>query len=261
MISRKTEIRTGKLYKETIWPKGKGKIQIKKNMPVDLYGGYLNYETSFLVMVKFNNKTKIIGIPMNIAYEFNKNQNIIKEFIKNHLGEGNFEILKKQIPYETEFVIKNHPVYIKGYGIQNKTCEVSNALQLKFNKQQLIKWKYTFNRLLNDRANTKQYPDLIYKEELRDILKELYKVKKDYPLFKSSVKKIEDRLIVDNLKIEELEKVISELFKLYHCNSVNADLSSFGLGNRIGRLSGINISNGKIISSSCTSIKRKNYEF
>ena len=109
--------------------------------------------------------------------------------------------------------------------------------------------------------NLKNYPDLVYYENLKEILNELYHNKNKYFLFENNITKIEDKLIADNLNIEEIEKVIIELLKLYHCNSENANLKDFGLGDRIGRLSGINITNGTIISRSSTGIKEKYYEF
>ena len=48
---------------------------------------------------------------------------------------------------------------------------------------------------------------------------------------------------------------------MYHCNSVNANLSEFGLSDRIGRLSGNNITSGTIIFKSITGIWESKYEF
>lgn len=261
IISRKTEIRTGKLFKETIWKKGKGKIQIKKNMSTELYGGYLNIETSYLTLISSNNKLKIIGIPMNIASGKIKSNDKLNKFIEEHINNKEYKVIKSKIPFDTLLIIKDHPIYIKGYGVQNKNCEVSNALQLKFKKEQMLKWKYSIHRLLNDKSNRKKLSDTIYMDNLKEILEELYKMKNKYPLFTSSIQKIEDKIKVDELSIDDLEKIIIELLKLYHCNSVNADLSKYGLGNRIGRLSGINITNGTIINKSCTGIKGRKYEF
>ncbi len=150
IISRKTEIRTGKLFKETIWKKGKGKIQIKKNMSTELYGVYLNVETSYLTLISSNNKLKIIGIPMNIASDKIKSNDKLNKFIEEHINNKEYKVIKSKIPFDTLLIIKDHPIYIKGYGVQNKNCEVSNALQLKFKKEQMLKWKYSFHRLLNE---------------------------------------------------------------------------------------------------------------
>lgn len=261
LISRKTEIRTGKIFKETIWKKGTGKIRIKKNMPVEKYGGYLNIETSNLIIIKSNNKNKMIGIPISIVTKCLEDKKELNKFASEHLKTTKVDIIKESIPFETLIIYKKHPVYIKGYSIQKKTCEVSNALQLKFKKSQLIKWKYALERLLNDKNNYKGYPDSIYKEKLIEILNELFNIKENYPLFVNSITKIKEQLCINNLNIEDLEKIIIELLKLYHCNSENADLSKYNFGNRIGRLSGINITNGTIINISNTGIWKRKYEF
>ena len=261
LVSRKTEIRTGKLFKETIYKKGKGKIKIKKNLPIEIYGGYLNMETSFLVLVKYNNKTKIVGIPIEIALKVKKEKNELMKYLESHLETQNIEIINDKIPYETLIFIKEQPIYIKGYSVQKRTCELSNALQLKIKKEKMIKWKYALNRLFNDNKNINEYSDELYIKNLKNIENELYENKTQYPLFKNAIQQIEDNFKEKELKIEDYETIIRELFKLYHCGSEKVDLSKYGLGDRIGRLSGINISKGTIVSSSCSGIKRKEYEF
>ena len=42
---------------------------------------------------------------------------------------------------------------------------------------------------------------------------------------------------------------------------INGNLKEYGLGDRIGRLSGYNISTGTIISKSVTGIWKRKYEF
>mgnify|MGYP004473862875 CR=1 FL=1 len=261
LVSRKTEIKTGKLFKETIYKKGKGKISIKKNLPIEIYGGYLNMETSFLVLVKYNNKTKLVGIPIEIALKVKKGKNELKNFLESHLKTKNIEIINDKIPYETLIFIKDQPIYIKGYSVQKRTCELSNALQFKIKKENMIKWKYALNRLFNDNKNINEYSDELYIKNLKNIENELYETKTQYPLFKNAIQQIEDNFKEKELKIEDYETIIRELFKLYHCGSEKVDLSKYGLGDRIGRLSGINISKGTIVSSSCSGIKRKEYEF
>ena len=73
--------------------------------------------------------------------------------------------------------------------------------------------------------------------------------------------KIKQKLNYKELSLEEKKKVIIELFKLFHCNSANANLSSYGLGDRIGRLSGNNITTGTIIDKNITRTKESTYEF
>lgn len=82
-----------------------------------------------------------------------------------------------------------------------------------------------------------------------------------YPLFENEIKKIEEKLDLNKMNYYELSKIIIETLKIYHCNSANGNLKDFGLGDRIGRLSGNNITNGELTSKSITGIKESKYEF
>lgn len=260
LVSRKTEIRSGKFFKETIYPKEKGNIAIKENMPVDLYGGYSNMETSYLCLVKYNNKNKLIGIPMTIAVKTEKDKIVKVNFIKEHLNlkeNEDITILKDHIPYEVEMIYKNQNVYVKGYSIKNKVCEVANARQLKIKKDYMLKWNKALEYILN---NNKSYEIEAIKYS-NDIIKYLLSLENEYPLFAKEIIKIREKLNLSVLTLQDKQKIIIELFKLFHCNSVNANLSTYNLGDRIGRLSGNNITSGVIINKSSTGIKESYYEF
>lgn len=138
----------------------------------------------------------------------------------------------------------------------HKNCEISNALQLKIKKSQMIKWKYALQYILN---NKKQYLSDAenYSNEIIDFLVNLNL----YPLLKKKLDKIKSTLNFDNLNLDQKKKIIMELFKMYHCNSKNANLSEFGLGDNVGRMSGNKITSGTIISKSVTGIWESQYEF
>lgn len=258
MVSRKTEIRTGAFYKETIYKKGKGIIPIKLSMPTDIYGGYSNTNTKKLMLIEYNeNQRKIIGLPM--ALDARNNDAEINDYIKNQIilkKNSTFKIKKCIIPFETEIIYNNQNVYIKGYSIGHKNCEISNALQLKITKDKMKCWKYALQYLLNDK---KQYIDFAEKY-VNDIYNFLINIEL-FPLFNKELDKIRNKVNFEDLNLNQQRKIISELFKMFHCNSVNANLSEFGLGDRIGRLSGYNIKNGIIISKSVTGIRESRYEF
>lgn len=259
LISRKSEIRNGKFFKETIYGKQKGNVPIKENMPVELYGGYSNVETSYLCLINNNDKKKIIGIPLQIAVKSKKDNQAKTEFIREHLKlkENNTLIIEKdKIPFETEIIYKNQKVYIKGYSISRKNCELSNASQLKISKECMKKWKKALAYIIN---NKKEY-EIDANKYSSDILNYLLSLEDNYPLFAKDILKIKEKLNSSNLTLEDNKKIIIELLKLFHCNSVNANLSSYGLGDRIGRLSGNNITTGTIINKSVTGIKETSYE-
>lgn len=267
LVSRKTEIRSGQFFKQTIYPKNVGNVPLKDNMPTNLYGGYLNVETSYLTLVQYGKKKKVIGIPLEVALKSKKNQDIKIEFIKNHLDtKDDFKIIKDFIPYEILINYKGQDVYIKGYSLAAKGCEISNALQLKLPKEKVKKWKYVLNNVINKKDIPKNNMIPILNENevsgiMQEIISYLYEQKKDYPLFSNEIVKIENKINLEELNCEELAKIILELFKIYHCNSVNGNLKEFGLGGRIGRLSGNSITEGIIISKSITGIKESKYEF
>lgn len=263
LVSRKTEIRTGQMYKQTIYRKGLGNIQIKDNMPTNLYGGYSNVETKYLTLVEYGRKRKIIGIPIEVALKSSQNQHEKDEYIKRHLNIENFKILKDFIPYETLIIYKNQEVYIKGYSVSNKVCEVSNALQLKIPKEKQKVWKYVLETVLNKKNISTRNNNNINNniDIMKEIIKYLYKQKNNYPLFTKEISKIENKIILDELTSDELSKIIIELLKIYHCNSINGNLKEFDLGDRIGRLSGNSITEGIIISQTITGIKENQYEF
>ena len=257
MISRKNEIRTGKFYKETIFPRKKGNIRLKDNIPTELYGGYSNVETSYLILIEYNQKRKLIGIPIEIALKSKKNPQLIHNFILEHLNIKEYTILKNYIPYETLIHYKNQDVYIKGYGIANKVCEVSNAYQLKIPKNLLYTWRYTLNKIINKKDvpfinNMPALNDDKLKEQAVEILNFLLDSKNKYPLFYNEINKIENKINVVDKSFDEISKIILEIFKIY--NGENGNLKEFGLGDRIGRLSGKNLNSGTLKFKSVTGI-------
>ena len=186
LVSRKTEIRTGQFYKETLYKKGKGTISIKFDMPVNLYGGYSNTNTKKLMLIEYNNnQKKVIGLPMVLAARNNKKE--IDEYIKTQVNlkkNAIFKIIKDTIPFEIEIIYNNQKVFVKGYSIGHKNCEVSNATQLKICKNKMKNWRYALEYLLNDKRK--------YIEEANKYVDEIYKFLVNinlYPLFANDLNK------------------------------------------------------------------------
>ena len=266
LVSRKTEIKDGLLFKEKMYPKKVGNIKIKENMPTHLYGGYSNMQTAYFVLVKYHEKLKLIGIPVDISLKARKDSAVKYNFIKEHLNGDAFEILKDKIPFEALIDYKGQKVYIKGYSVANKNCEISNANQLKIPKEKIKHWKYVLNKVLNqvDIPKKEGIPilnDAMMTTILLEIITYLYEQKEKYPLFVNEINRIEEKIALKELNNADLMKIINQLFIIYHCNSINGNLKEFGLKDRIGRLSGKNIESGIIISRSITGMKESAYEF
>lgn len=260
LVSRKTEIRTGKLYKETIYKRGKGNVKIKENMPTEIYGGYSNVETSYLTLVKYGKKIKLIGIPMNIAS--NNDDKVKLDFIKEHLSLkdlNDIEILKDNIPFDTKIIRDGQETYMKGYSVAHKNCELSNAHQLKVKKELMKKCKYALNKVYKNK-----YDDItsLDTENAITFINYLFEIKKEYPLFSKEITKIQESINLTKCSFEQLANIIKQLLLIYHCNSKNGNLKEFGLSDRIGRLSSINVTGGTFKFTSVTGLKEKtkNYD-
>lgn len=263
LISRKTEIRTGMFYKQTIYPAGVGRIPIKENMPVEKYGGYNDIENGYLILVEYDNTRRLIGIPIKTTKD-----NYIKklDFIKSHLGTKKFKILKDKIPFETMINYKGQLTYIKGYGNANKDCTLSNAFELKISKELMKKWKYTLNKIINEKniPIVNNLP-IITEEEMHnhliEILNYLFSQKNNFVLFENIINKIENNIDINRLSDEKLIKIIIEILKMFKCTSDNANLKDFGLSSRLGMLNGKVLTTGTLIFKSTTGIKERRYEF
>lgn len=259
LVSFKTEIKDGIFYKEKILPKGTNGMKIKSNLPTEYYGAYSGVNISYFILVEYKNKRKIIGIPIILTKS--KDKNAIDIFIKEQTNCSEYIIIKDKIPFNTLINFKGQLVIIKGYSIAKKNSEVSNAVELKISKNLQIKWKYTLNRLLNNKTSSED--DNNYKKNLIEFLYYLLQSKRLYPLFENEINLIEE-VVKSNIltfNLEELEKVIKELLVIYNCTSENGNLSQFELKDRIGRLSGKALTEGKITYKSITGIKEKTYEF
>jgi len=185
------------------------------------------------------------------------------DFIGSHLNIKEYSEEKSQIPFEVLIIHKNHPVYIKGYSTSHKNCELSNANELKIPRNKMLKWKYVLNKILNNKAIPKDKS--VDEDNLLNISNEILTFllgeKKNYPLFQNEIEKIQNKICYPKLSQEQIEKIIIEILKIYSCSSTNANLSDFGLGDRMGRLSGFNIDSGTIINKSVTGLRTRKYEF
>ena len=261
LVSRKSEIRTGEFYNQTLYKKGKGNISINKNMPANIYGGFSGVNPSYLVFVKYNDKTKLIGIPIYIACEENKNANIKTIFIREHLklkDTDTFEIIKDKIPFETLVLHKEQKCYIKGYSVAHKNCELSNACQLKISKAFMKKYKELLRKVYKGNYDNITSEDI---QAAISFVNYLFNCKKDYPLFEEKISILENNLDVQNMPFEKLAILIKKILSIYHCVSSIENFKELGYDQNIGRLASINITNPIFVFTSVTGLYQKVVDF
>lgn len=264
IVTRKSELYTGEFFQQTKNKKGCSGVSLKSNLPTELYGSYTSLKCSYMCLVEYKNKKKLIGIPYLIDVQSKMDISIKNNFIKSHLKlkeQDAFKILKDRIPFNMLIIYKNHKTRLKGYSIANKNGEIANDIQFTINKDSMKKWKYTLNRMFNMKNKLEEIDINTVNEILAYIMN---KIKNKYPLYLKVFDKVSNRLNESELSLEEKVKLIKELLNMLRANSMNANLKFLdtkGLDDRVGRLSGISITEGTLIYQSTTGLKHNKYEF
>lgn len=262
LISRKTEKKTNEFYDKTIYGVNSNKngLSIKENLVG--YGCYSSINCAYLSFIEYGNKKKLIGIPIIIDQKSKKRPEEKQEYIKNHLGLKNndFKIVRDKIYFNSVIDYKGQKVFIVGYSIGHKNCELRNATELRIKKQQMQKWKYALNIVLNHKKGE------LSNEELSKILDEIIYFllsQKNYPLFQNNINMIKQYYEANDLVLEDKKIVIEQLVNLFNCQKTNCNLkkvSDVKLKDNIGRLSGYNVVEGKVYNTSVTGVREKTYE-
>ncbi len=257
LISRKTEKKTGEFYDQTVYGANANKkgLSIKENLKG--YGCYSSINCSYLNFIEYNHKKKIIGIPIIVEEKSKRKPEIKREFIKEHLGlkDDNFKVLREKIYFNSVIYYKGQKVSIVGYSIGNGSCELRNATELRFKKEQMKKWKYAFNVALNHKKSKLTEQEL--EKDLEEIIAYLLS-QKNYPLYKNVIEKINKYYQLHSLTLEDKMKMVEQLMNLFNCEKINCNLNPINdskLGDRIGRLTGCNITGGVIYNTSVTGIR------
>lgn len=264
LISRKTEIKTGEFYNQTKSKKGSIGVQLKKNMPTELYGSYTSINPSYAVMLKYTSKNKdmqrLVGFPI---YLENTTIDVKKEYFRKLLKlkpSDKVEIINKKIPFYSLINWDNQLCYL--IGASNK-IEVCNAIEFKYRKDFMKNNKYVLNKIFNGK-NSEKIND--YSLSLDSIINYIIdSIENDYKLFANLI--IDLKNMTNNgdysiFSIEQKEKIIKELTNLLNIKSDNAnfkflnDKYSSAFGKKNGRI----IENCNIICVSPAGLKKKAYE-
>ncbi|MDY3801675.1 MAG: type II CRISPR RNA-guided endonuclease Cas9 [Bacilli bacterium] len=264
IVTKKPEIYTGEFFQQTKNKKGEYGVELKKNLPTEMYGSYTSLKCSYMCLVEYKNKKKLIGIPYLIDTKSKMNIEVKNDFIKKHLklkDNESFIILKDRIPFNTLLKYKNHNVRIKGYSVAKANCEICNDIQFKVKKEMMNKWKIDLNSIYSKNVKI----DEINEDNLNEIITYIInKINEQYYLYIKISDKLIDLLKDNILSKEDKIQLIKELLKMIHANSANANLkflNTKGLDDRVGRLAGINITTGTIIYQSPAGLKENKYEF
>ena len=280
IVNKKTEIRTGEFYNQTKYKKtdkNKG-YKIKDNLPVEKYGYYDSIKPSYISLVKYGDKQKLIGIPIIIDLKSKKDNNIKIDYIRNLLKikkDVEIKILIEKIPFYTLINFDGKICSIVG---ASDSIEVCNAIEFNIDKSNQIKWKYTLHKLLNNKSldhvinlskkyNEKStYNEDVYEKQIDEIIDYIFKkVDEKYLLYKDSFIKLRKSLndVYSTIKLEDKEKLIKELLRLLKYNSSTASLKFLGseFADGYGRKKGQSITHATIYNKSISGLKGNKNEF
>lgn len=260
MVSRKTEIKTGEFYNQTKNKKDEKGIPLKVNMPVSLYGGYTSIKPSYVVMLRYiykkKEKQKLVGFPIYLENASKKIQDDYFKKLLNLSNEDKIEIISNKIPFYSLINWDGQLCYLVG---ASDKIEICNAIEFKYRKEFMAKYKYTLNKVLNNKDSEK-IDD--YNSSLDVIINYIINsMEKDYKLFNNlmpDLKNMTNNGDYSIFTVEQKESIIKELTKLLNIKSDNANFKflnnkySSAFGKKNGRI----IEQCEIINLSVTGIKK-----
>lgn len=253
-ISRMLEEGTGEFYNQTIYPKiNKPVIQLKKNKPVEKYGGYTNENKAYFVIFKYKNNKgnqeyQLIGIPIQVSYMIKDKKITVEEYVEQtFLKDKNYsdlKVLRKKL-------LKNQE-YLNEYNMMMRLCsdkEIRPSKELIVNED-IQKFIYKMNI---DKKNLNKTEELEFNNKIDNVYKYLLnKLLNEYPIFKNTYNKLLTKDF-SNLNIENKKSVINGLIDLMengqgNLTGINDNSKNNRLGDREGRMSGKNF-NTKILKN------------
>ena len=267
LISKKVEIKTGEFYQETKLKKGNEGVPLKTNLDKNLYGSYTRLNPSYAIIVKYSKNNiieqRMIGIPIYIVAK--KNEVLLKEYICDKLKSddiNSIKIIRNKIPFYSVLNWKGQICSLVG---ATDKVEICNAIEFQIDKTNQIKWKYTLNRLFNNK--TKGIENALYNEQLNELFNYIInKIEKEYKLYCNLLPILKSYIntnTLNDISINNKEKIILELFKLLKFNSSCANLKTLDsqASSAFGKKNKKIISNATIIYKSVTGLKERKYEF
>jgi len=263
LVSKKTEIRTGEFYNQTKNSKGNKGIELKKNMPTELYGSYTSLNPAYAIMVKYTKKNKtsqkLIGIPI---YLTKQNDETIKDnYIRNILNismNDSYEFTSKPIPFFSKLNWNGQICYLVG---ASDTVEVCNAQEFNYDKEFFKYHKLALQKLFNNK--NLEINDNIYSNMLDEIIKYIVdKIEKQYKLFGNLIFELKIMINYDNIEsnsVENKENIIKQLTKLLNCKSDNANFKFLNnkFSSAFGKKNGRTIEKFSLINLSVSEIYQK----
>lgn len=227
-VVKKTEVRSGALYKETIFAPGakNNLIPLKKDLDPDMYGGYSSQQFAYSVLCDIDAKQKkLVGIPVAVAHEIEDDRDELQRWLKDNAQYKN----------SIEILIAKVPIYQKVWSQEKGNLILSSPKEIQ-NGQQLVLSQKSYQNL----AKLEKTPDAkvtTFAEEEKIDLTEIYqeivaKMAEIYPFYASEQKRLAAEENLDAFKnfaeqedgrLEQFQ-ILEELLKTLHANAVTGNI-------------------------------------
>ncbi len=265
LVTRMT--RTGKalLSKVTILPVGKGMIRIKKDLPIEKYGGYTNSGTAYFCVIErdeIKNKVikKVKTIETITVMEKEKYEKGPIAYFQDQ-GYKNVRLLVPQMKVGSLLKIDNAYVTIAGKTGDRFLLNISSELFANQERIRYFRYLDKFVALRKKIKNVLLSNNTLVTKEKNENLYDFFLSKFEQKIYSDVFSSIWQNYIEQgkqkflSLALEEQCEVLMQILQFFTCNAVSADLSLInGKANRILISKNITGKKIKLINQSITGL-------
>ena len=238
-IVRRKTANTGKFYDETRYPAGsaKAKIRMRKDLPVERYGGFNSVKPAYIAAVTCKKGKKTIGtlvnVPVMLVSAYEKDPSVLIDYLMNNdesfSGCKDLTIIKNKI-------LLNQKIEYEGSELLLKSCsEAWNGKQLYLSAAE--------NALLFQLIHWNESKWTCTEQQLSSLYQTLLdKLKAQYPMYNETIgsrlKKAAEK--VEVLSLKEKAQLILETIKIMQVNGnfamYKTKVPMIGLNDNQGRI-------------------------
>ncbi|HIX01163.1 MAG TPA: type II CRISPR RNA-guided endonuclease Cas9 [Candidatus Ligilactobacillus excrementigallinarum] len=266
-VAKEVYTNENNMFKQTIFPASKASskklIMIKKNKPVNIYGGYTSNNDAYLAIVKQKDKYQVVGIPMRSLERLQQAEKDgrYNEVLKQELEPQFIQKKKDRKTGAITETIKDFEIVLGKVPFGQLIVDVDQKFTLgsstyKYNASQLTLSKESIKiiDLIGKNKNSSEDLDQVYLEILD-------KVNRYFALY--DINKFRKRLndgyeLYKSFEIQEKETIINAILDGLHANATMSDLKKLKISTPFGKLqlsTGIKLSpNAELIYQSPTGL-------
>lgn len=261
----------GQLFNASRERKGSksAKIPLKKELSIDMYGGYKSANTSYFALVEFDGKKagervrNIVGVPMYVDNMLAYNPDVFVDYCKNVLKLKHVVVLKQKIKKNSLISVDGFPMRLRGETVPQIIVKGNLQLLLDENNTETVRLieKFIEKMKENEQLKVSEVFDHINDGNLMELydisIEKLLGAYLNRPANQFKVLS-EKRSLFMELCTEKKIIVLNEILNLFSCKeATTSDLRLIGAGGTAGSMKISNKINGrkvKLIHQSVTGL-------